>query len=171
MLVHEVNGASRDLHSMLESLVLSVESRKCGKQRRMNIQDSLRVLADKTGAQQPHEAGQTDQFNLVRSQLLDQALVVYFAVEPLGRQADRVQPALPADLESARFRTIRDHHSDIGVEPARGDVMGDRFEIGSASGEQNPQPPHRYSTRGRLGLRGTTAPMTKCGSSVRRKSL
>src|SRR5262245_51984259 len=171
MLVYEMNRAPRDLNSVLERLVLCVEPREGGKKRRVNIQDPLRVFPHKARAQQAHEPSQADQLNIVPFELLDQPLVVYFAVESLGWHADRVKASLPGDIESARFGAIRDHHRDLGAKPARGDVIGDRFEIGSAAREQNPQPTHRYSTRGRLGLRGTTLPMTKCGSSKRRRSV
>ena len=48
VLVHEVHRAAGDLHAVLQRLVLRVETRECRQQRRMNIQNALRKLANET---------------------------------------------------------------------------------------------------------------------------
>src|SRR5258708_24259019 len=70
-LVHEMNRASGDLHSMLQCLVLGVEPRESRKQGRMNIQDTLRVLSDEISAQQAHETSHANQLDPIFLQFLD----------------------------------------------------------------------------------------------------
>ena len=78
----------------------------------MNIQDPLGELADERRAQQPHVSGETDQIHLVTPQLRDYLAVVHLAVQPFRWQAHRIQRPLSRDLETSRFRAIRNHHRD-----------------------------------------------------------
>ena len=41
VLVHEVNGAAADLHAVFERLVLRIQAREGGEQRRVDVQDSF----------------------------------------------------------------------------------------------------------------------------------
>src|SRR5439155_1309660 len=88
-----------------------------------------------------------------------QHAVIYFAIPALGWHTHRVEATLPRDLQAARFGTIRDHHGDGSLDRARGDVVRDGLEVRSTAGQQDAQPLHRYSTRGRPRLCGATTPM------------
>jgi hypothetical protein len=48
---------------MRQRLMLRIQPRKRGQQRRMNIQNPAREFAHETGAQQPHVARQAHQFD------------------------------------------------------------------------------------------------------------
>src|SRR5437764_3543932 len=115
MLIHEVDCASGNLHSVMKGLVLRVEAWERRQQRRMNIQNALRKLTYKVSAQQPHEPGQTNQFDLVAFQLFHQLPVIDFAVEPFRREADYEESSLTGDFEASRFRAISDHYGNLSI--------------------------------------------------------
>src|SRR5579883_2980816 len=86
VLIYKVHGAAGDLDAVFQRLLLGVEPGKGRQQGRMNVENPLRKGANKSGAEQAHEAGQAHQLDLVVSQLFDQHAVVNLAVEAAGRK-------------------------------------------------------------------------------------
>ena len=68
---------------MLQSLMLRVQPRKGGQQRRMDIQNALGKFADEMAAQDPHVARQADQIHTASPQFVDQLAIVHFPIEAL----------------------------------------------------------------------------------------
>src|ERR1019366_9181132 len=68
----------------------------------MNIQNTLRELASEARAEQPHEARQADQIDVVLVQFRRQLPVVHLAIQTLGWQAHGVQPARAQPESSPR---------------------------------------------------------------------
>ena len=101
---------------------------------------------------------------------LEQHAVVDLAVEAFRRDADRIQPALAARSRARGLPARLEITTAISASSRPvGDVVGDRFEIGPAAGEQNPEPLHRYSTRGRPRRAATTSPIRNDGSRILRE--
>ena len=63
--VHEVDSAARNLHAIVESLLLRLQSRKRRQQRRMNIEDAVGKLLHKPRRQQTHVSRKANQIDLL----------------------------------------------------------------------------------------------------------
>jgi len=72
-------------------------------------------------------------------ELGDPHAVVDFAIQALGRNQDRIQPALAGGFEAARVQAVRDHGRDLGVDTAGLDAGGDGLEMRAAPREQDPE--------------------------------
>jgi len=60
LFIDQVHRAASDLDPLLERLPLGVQAGKRGQERRMNVQDAVLKLADKSRAHQPHVPGKAD---------------------------------------------------------------------------------------------------------------
>src|SRR6185503_20169515 len=153
-----MHRAAGDLHAVLERLLLRVKTRKSGQQGRVNVQDTLVERTHEGGAQQAHEARQAYQIDLAPVELIDQQSVIDFAIQAFRGDRDGIEPPVARDGKPAGFRPVADHHRYLRVEASGSRLIGYGFEVGSAAGEQNAQPLHRYSTRGPPRLAVMTRP-------------
>ena len=64
-LVDEVHRASTHFHPVGESLLLGLESWKCGQERWMNVKNSVRKLLHEPRGKQPHVPGEADEIDMV----------------------------------------------------------------------------------------------------------
>src|SRR5205807_2542573 len=80
------HGAAADLGSVLDGLVLCIESWKSRQQRRMNVQHASAERAKELPTQQPHESCQANQVNFISLKLVDQLAIVNLTVQPQGRK-------------------------------------------------------------------------------------
>src|SRR5205085_3643356 len=65
MLIHEMHGAARNSHAVLERLLLRLQPGKSRQQRRMNVQDALRKLLNEPRREQAHISGEANQVNVI----------------------------------------------------------------------------------------------------------
>ena len=103
--VDEMHGRAAHAHAVLERLPLRVEAGKRRQQRRMDVQDPFGKRLEQRRPDQPHEAGQTDQIDVARAQLLDERPVVGVAVGVVARarqHARRCRRRAPASSPAAR---------------------------------------------------------------------
>src|SRR5665213_21596 len=99
----------------------------------MNIEYAIRKRTHEIGAQQTHEASQTNQLHFVRPQFVDQHPVVSLALHAGGSDRTLRNPSLPGDFKSRRVRAVADDNSNLSVPlPAR-DVVRDGFEVRPAA--------------------------------------
>ena len=115
LLIHEMHRATADLHAVLERLLLGVESRKRGQQRRMNVQNPQGNAAQNSAlSKRMKPARQTRSTPRLFSSATT-CRSYSSRANAFGRNAQRRQPALASDLEAARLRPVRDHHRDLGL--------------------------------------------------------
>src|SRR3989338_5222453 len=57
-LINNMNGTAGQLDTICQCLALSIESRKGGQERGMNVEDAVGEIADQLGTQKPHKATQ-----------------------------------------------------------------------------------------------------------------
>ena len=105
----------------------------------MNIENAHRKFADENTAQDAHVSRETNQIDFVPAKFGDQVTIVDLAVQTFRRKNDRIQAAFARSLDGRCVRAIRNHHRDLGVEPALGDRIRDGQEIRAAAGKQNPE--------------------------------
>ena len=67
-----------------------------------------------------------------------------FANLALGTNNQGVEPAPACRFDSRRIGFVGNHDCDVCVEFARGDVVGDCLEVGTASGEQDAKVLHGF---------------------------
>ena len=67
---HEVHGRAGDLHAVLERLALRVDAGERRQQRRVDVEDRVRERVEERRADQPHEAGEADERDAARAQLV-----------------------------------------------------------------------------------------------------
>ena len=135
---HEVHRRAAHAHAVRERLRLGIEAGKRRQQRRMDVQDPIGKGVEQRRADQPHEAGETDQPDVVRLQRLRQRLIVG-VTRARGRAAAPSCASMPASRARSRpaaSGTIRDHHRDRGIERAPGDGVDDRLKVAAAPGNQ-----------------------------------
>jgi hypothetical protein len=152
---HEVHGRAADVNAVLERLLLGVETREGRQKRRVDVHDPIGKRLEQRRADQPHEAGETDERDVSRAQLARERAIVVVARGKVARQHDeRLDTGGLRACESGRLSAIRDDHGDLGVESSIGDGVADRLQIRAAPGNQHGEAP--VVRRGR-GHRGATS--------------
>ena len=81
MFVDEVDGASSDLDSVGEGLLLRVKARESGSSEG-GFQDALREGLDEFGREQAHISGEADEVNLMAAQAGDDLGVMLGTLDP-----------------------------------------------------------------------------------------
>ena len=76
LLVHQVDGAAGESHSVVESGLLHVKPREGREERGVDVEDPVPESVDQHGGKQPHVAGQTDQIHLRFQKLREDRAVV-----------------------------------------------------------------------------------------------
>ena len=169
LLIYKMDRAAADFDSVLESLLLGVESRKGREQGRMNIQNPHRESLAELRRQQTHESSQTYQLYAAPLEFFDEMFVELFPWNAFGGDTERRQRSLPCERQTGRFFTIGDYRSDLGIQSPRCDVVGNRCEIRSAPGKQDAEPlqaraPAWLTYNTRSPRDSTTSPISEHGS-------
>src|SRR5690349_2132556 len=105
----------------------------------MNIQDTAGELRNKAAAQKPHITCETNQIDPAAAQDLGDFRIVLRTVHTGRAEGCRRESELLCALDAWRARLVREHNCDVCVQLAQEDVIGDRFEVGSAAGKKNAQ--------------------------------
>lgn len=139
--VDEVDGASSDLYSVVEGLLLRVQSWKRRQQRRMNIKNALRIGLHEGRREKPHITCQADQLNFMLLQCSDDGKVVFGASATLCFYGQRRPASCARCIEARSIRDVRDDNSDFAIgEAAVIDGIRYREKVGASAGEQDTKP-------------------------------
>ena len=126
--VNTMDRAASQLDAMPQRLLLCMQTRKCGKQGRMDIDDSVGEAADEERAQNSHEPSQDDEVNI--------AIFQYpcnLVFEGLGVGIDFTfddEARNTRSLESAKRlgpRLIGDDHRNLRVKRPSSDRVENRL--------------------------------------------
>ncbi len=129
--VDEVHGASGDLDAVRERGGLRVQSRERTAAATDGCSGCAGGIADETGTEDAHVAGQADQVDPISFELGCDLLVVDLAIEAFRGENDCVQSALTGDIDPGRVGAIGNHDGDLGVEfrlAAIASAMATKFE-------------------------------------------
>ena len=133
LLIDKVNGAPRDLHPVLERLMLRVKSRESRQQRRMDVHDAIRERLDKFGAEQAKKSCEAHEVNLISPEFLDHEAVVHRPVKAPGWKADGIESALASDLKACGGFSVGDDDCNLGVQATLLNGIGDGAKIRSSA--------------------------------------
>ncbi len=106
--VNEMHGASGNLYSIGECLLLRFEAGKCWQQRRMDIENPLRKLLHEPGREQAHVSREANQIHIVLLEHGDDFAFVLFSRPALRRNHQSSQAALPCGSDARSIRIIGD---------------------------------------------------------------
>lgn len=132
--IDKMNCTSGYFHSVLEGLVLGVESGEGGKQRRMDVQDLVRKLRNEATGEKAHVTGETDEVDLVLVKQGGNLGVEFGAVHSRRRDAAVRQAEFTRFGETGCIGAICKNEPDLAAEVALQNIPGDGFEIGTAAG-------------------------------------
>src|SRR3954454_8239469 len=105
----------------------------------MNVENAPRELRHERAAQKSHIARKTNQINAAGLQDLGHFRVVLQAVNSRRTQELRGNAKLPGECQARSFRLVRKHYRDFSVQPIGKNVLGNRFKVGAATREQDPE--------------------------------
>ena len=134
---HQVHRRPGPFHAVFPRLILRVDSRKCGQQRRMNVDDRLRKSVQEHFREQPHEPGEADQPDVSRLQLSRELEVVGLTrgkplrvgvIEHHGLKAGLARPR-----QAGGSRPVGNDDGNLCIQLFRCDRVDDRLEIAAAS--------------------------------------
>ncbi len=140
--VHEMHGAARDFHAVIQRLFPGFQPGKRGQQRRMDIYDAALESPQEFSLQHAHEPGQHKQINLRFLQRADiSALGVFieFRAELARGDESRGKVSPSCLLQDARVFHVTDDDTNLGRDFARGDGTGDGCKVRSLSRTKNPE--------------------------------
>src|SRR5208282_4620778 len=136
--VHKMDRAASKFNTILEGLALRLEAGEGGKQRRVNVQNTIRECSHKIRRQQAHIAGQADELDFVFVQHGDHLPVVRFAFQSLRRNGARGDAARFCAFKAGRAFAIADDDGDFRVGNLAGcDAVCERFEVRTAAAQQH----------------------------------
>src|SRR5580692_563639 len=133
--VYEVDRASRNFHTVSESLFLGFKSRKCRQQRGMNVKDTPGELLYEPWRQQTHVPRKTDDVNLVFLKRCHDFTIVLDSVSILRRNYQRGKPQPASGFNATCILQIGNNDGDPRVPNApSGNILGNGLEFRAASG-------------------------------------
>src|SRR5882724_8470709 len=136
--VDEVDGAAGELHAVVEGLLLRFEARERGEERGMNIQDALGKGGDEEWEEEAHVACEADEIDLVFAEDGGDLAVVGFALEAFGGDGAGGNVAGGGAFEAGGAGLVADDDGDFGAgDAACGDTIGEGFEVGAATAEED----------------------------------
>jgi hypothetical protein len=133
-LVDKVNRAPGDFHAMRESLCLRIDTGKRRQQRRMNVDDAIRIRSEKQRAEQAHVTGESDEIGTCLLQHTQNFTLVCGTIGEIAivdHQSGVSPLACPGD--PGRVGAIGNHHGDLGIQLFLNDGLMNRREIRSPS--------------------------------------
>ena len=153
-LVDEVDGAAGDFDSVIERLLLGVETGERGQQRRMDIEDAVGEGGDEAGREQAHVTGEADEVDVVSADAGNQVGVVLGAGAAFGDEDGRGEVEVAGGGDAWGFGGVGEDDGDFDVEEAAfADRAGDGEEVGAAAGEEDAEAQGRARTLLALNLR------------------
>ena len=148
-LVDEVDGASRDLGSVVERLLLGVEAGEGRQQRGVDVEDAVGEGAHELGRDEAHVAGQADEIDLVLVEAREHFGIVVGALAAGRGDRDGGEAKLARRGEAGRIVAVGEHDGNLRAEQALLlDGLGDGKEIGATAGEKDAKTFHGNSFRG-----------------------
>ncbi len=136
--VSKMDRDAGDLGSVRQSVPNRVRPRKCGQERRMQIDHGRREGPENWRADQTHIAGQNDQFDPVRTELFQYRGVESFAgfilpaIDPITGNAGLLCPN-----QAIGVRAAADNDTDFSRKIWGLTVVDNGLEVGSTSGDEN----------------------------------
>jgi len=133
LFVDEVHGNPCHFDTVGERLLHGVRSGKCGQQRRMDVDDSIRKAPDRFGCEDPHETGQHDRLGAGFVDRITDVRGEQGSVGVPGDHPGRYTRSTRA-LEASGVGSVGDHKHD----PILGLVGIDQsLEVRSRSGDED----------------------------------
>ena len=137
-LVDEVDGASGDLCTVVEGLLLGVESREGWEQRGVDVEDTVRKGGHEGGRDDAHVSGEADEIDLVLVEAVDHLGVVLGALATGGGDGEGREVELAGRGEAGSVLEVGEDDGDLGVvEAVFADGGGYGEEVGAAAGEKD----------------------------------
>jgi hypothetical protein len=136
--VDEMDGTAGDLDPVIEGLLLSVESGKCRKQRRMDVENAVGKGRDELRREEAHVAGKTHEVDVVLAEGGNEVGVVLGAGASSGDEdrGGKVEVAGGQDAGGVSNVGYDDGNFDVG-KAALTDGASDGEEVGAATGEED----------------------------------
>jgi hypothetical protein len=148
VLIDEVHGAASDFDSIVEGLLLGIESRKGGQQRRVDVEDAIWKCSNEAGGEQAHVASEADEVDVVFPKAGDKVGVVLGARTAFRNVDGGGKIEIAGGGNSGSVGDVGNDNSNFDVgEAAFSDGFSDGEKVGSAAGEQ-----YAYA-KGRFGFR------------------
>ena len=137
-----MDGHAADLYSVVDRLLLGVESRERGQQRRMDVEDAVGERLDERRTDEAHEAGQADKPDVAGAQLLDESAVICVAGRKGAmRETYRLDLGRPRSIQSSGILAVGNDDRNRRVQVADGNRVNQRLEIAATTGDENPETP------------------------------
>jgi hypothetical protein len=148
VLVDKVDSAAGDFDTVVEGLLLCVESRESGQQGRMNVEDAIRECSDEASREQTHVAGEADEVDSVFAKAGDEVGIVLSARTAFRNVDGGGQIELAGGGNSRSVGNVGEDNGDFSTgESAFPDRFCDSEKVGAAAREQ-----YAY-VKGRFGFR------------------
>ena len=135
---HEVHGRASETNTVFERLTLGVETWKGGKKRRMDVEDPIGKRFEQRFPDDPHEPCKADQFNAaVEKNVGDRTIAGLFVGKVSCVDDASFNSGVTCAHKPGRVGPIRDHHSNVCIEPAPSNGVDDGLKIRSPAGDEN----------------------------------
>ena len=137
---HDVHRGAGYLRPVLERLGLTVHPWKRRQERWVDIENPVRKSVDEHWAQEPHEASQTHQIDLVSAKSLDEGDVVGLP-RVIGRVLEHggLDARRRGTLESTSVRLVGHDDCNRRVQSAVGHCVDDGLEVATPPRNQHAQ--------------------------------
>ena len=136
--VDEVNGAAGDFRTVVERLLLGVETGEGGQQRRMDVEDALRKGSDEGGGKDAHVAGEDDPVDAGGAEVGDHVGVVELARCALRDLQGGGKAQVAGRLQAGCGGDVRKDERDFALRECAGcDGLVDGEEVGAAAAEED----------------------------------
>jgi hypothetical protein len=133
-----VHGRASETNTVFERLTLSVETWKGWKKRGMDVEDPIGKRFEQRFPDDPHEPRKADQFNTAVEKNVGDRTIAGLFVGKVSRVDDAsFNPGVTCAHKPGRVSPIRDHHSNVCVEPAPSNGVDDGLKIRSPAGDEN----------------------------------
>lgn len=138
MFIDEVHGAAGPLDAIVKGLLLRIEAGKCGKQRRMDVEDAIGKGCDEIRREQAHVASQNYKVDAVFAKAGDDVGVMFGAWTTFGNVESCRNAELACGGQAGRVGDVGDRYRDFNfLKFSSPDRIGDRKEVRAAAGEQH----------------------------------
>ena len=134
-LVDEVDGAAGDFGSVVEGLMLGVETGEGGEKRRVNVEDTVGEGRDEGWRDDAHVAGEADEIDVVVVKLGDHLGVVVGSSAACGGNGEGGDTEVVSGGQAGGGFDVGEDNGNLGAEAAFGDGTVDSEEVGASAGE------------------------------------
>ena len=141
--VDEVDGAAGDLRSVVQGLVLGVESGEGGEQRGVDVEDAVGEGSHELRRYDAHVSSEADEVDTVLLEACDHLGVVDGTGDAGGWNAEGGKAEFAGGGEAGCVELVREDAGDLGPgETVLADGGGDGEEVGASTGEEDAQALH-----------------------------